>query len=292
MVVMAALSSLLLVLAFPKFSLYPLSLVALVPLIILSFKEPSPRRRFLYGFLAGIVFFSGICYWIYTVMKTFGGLGAVAAGGVFVLFCVTLACYFGLFVWLSGYLWKLSWGPAVIPLLWVSLELARAHLVTGFPWLLLGYAATDFFALARVARWTGVYGLSYLIISINVGLAWLWLRGKNKFPLWFLAAHTTLILAVVLTASRQVYPEDQKVFLVQTQIPQELALEPWDYSSQQPLLERLEQLTLSSIGRQDPPALIIYPEMPAHFYFWDDSFTRPFFESLARRTNNPKSGRS
>ncbi|OFW08297.1 MAG: apolipoprotein N-acyltransferase [Acidobacteria bacterium RIFCSPLOWO2_12_FULL_59_11] len=283
---LTASSGLLLVLAFPKFNLFPLSLVALAPLLVVAVREPSPFRRFLWGFLAGCVFFAGTCYWIYGVMHRYGGLGIAASAGVFILFVFVLALYWGFFSWLAGTLWRTSWGPIAVPFLWVALELARAHLFSGFPWLLLGYALTDYATLARMARWTGVYGLSYLLVSLNVAWAWLWLREKRKAAVSYLLIHLAFLAGLGLTASRESYPDDQKAFLVQTNIPQEVSWERWDLPTQSPLLARLEDLTLQAVGQQAQPALVIFPEMPAPFYFWDDTFTRPYAEGIAQKTNS------
>jgi len=183
----AATSGLLLVLTFPKFNLLPLAAVALLPLLLTAAKEPSAKRRLLGGYLAGLVFFAGTCYWIYNVQHDYGGLSVAEAAGVFALFCAVLAVYTAVFSWLAGYLWNLSWGPAAIPLLWVGLEYARTYLITGFPWLLLGYALTDNFPLARLARWTGVYGLSYLLVALTVASIWLLVRPGSLATLHLLA---------------------------------------------------------------------------------------------------------
>ncbi|MBI4442238.1 MAG: apolipoprotein N-acyltransferase [Acidobacteria bacterium] len=282
---MAATSGFLLVLAFPKANFVPLSLIALVPLLVVTLREPSGLRRFLWGTLGGCVFFAGTCYWVYTVMRQYGGLGVPAAAGVFFLLFFALALYWGLFAWLAGYFWPISWGPLLLPLLWVVLEFARAHLLTGFPWLLLGYALTDFFPIARVARWTGVYGISCLLVAINVAWVWLFLRRNRRAAL-----HLAVLLSACgflwLAAPQENYSTPHKAYLVQTRIPQEVAFEDWDLNTQSALLERLERLTVEAAGRQDAPALVIWPEMPAPFYFWDDAFTRPFMENLARRTNS------
>ena len=282
---LAVFSGLLLVLTFPKFHLFPLSVFALIPLILAVAQEPRPARRFLWGSVAGFLFFAGTCYWVFTVMHQYGGLGIVAAAGVFVLFSLILALYWGLFSWLAGHLWVAPWGPLAVPFLWVSIELARAHLFSGFPWLLLGYALTDYPSLARLAQWTGGYGLSGLLVSWNVAWVWLYTR-RSKAALGFTTALLAGTLLLVLAAPSETYPEDHKAFLVQTSIPQEVAWEQWDLATQRPLLDRLEALTTQAVGRQDPPALVIWPEMPASFYFHDDSFTRLYAEGIARRTNS------
>lgn len=299
---LAVLSGLLLVFSFPKFDLYPLSAVALAPLIFVTAREVKAGKRFLWGSLAGFIFFAGTSTWIYTVMHQYGGLGVAAATGVLSLLCLVLSLYWGCFAWLSGYLWqsrrepgRSRWGPAAIPFLWVALELARAHLFTGYPWLLLGYALTDYPGVARLASWTGVYGLSFLLISFNVAWAWLWMErcaersAMRTFPR-ISAAYLAVLLASTLllhfTATEESYPEDQKAYLVQTNIPQEVAFSPWTPEAQQPLFGRLELLTLDAVRRQDPPAFVIWPEMPASFYFYDDGFSRPFMEGIARQTNS------
>ena len=282
---LAALSGLLLILVFPKFDLSLLSAVALAPLLLAAIREKSPGRRFLWGYLGGCVFFAGTCYWVYLVLRQHGGLGAAEAGGVFGVLFLALAVYWGLFTWIAGYLWVARWGPLAIAPLWVSLEFARAHLLTGFPWLLFGYALTDHFALARIARWTGVYGASFLLVAVNVALVWFFTRRS-----WAAGIHlgviAVVLLLLALTPTPEIYPERQKAYLVQTNIPQEVGLEIWDEQTQAPLLDRLETLTTETAGRQEPPALVVWPEVPASFYFGEDSFTQEYAEGIARQTNS------
>ncbi|MBI4463900.1 MAG: apolipoprotein N-acyltransferase [Acidobacteria bacterium] len=282
---LAVASGLLWVLAFPKAHGSALSAFALVPLLVVTLREPSGLRRFLWGTLSGCVFFAGACYWIYSVLHGYGGLGVPAAAGVFLLFFLVLALYWGVFAWLAGYFWAFSWGPLLLPLLWVALEWARAHLFSGFPWLLFGYALTDFFPLTHLARWTGVYGLSYLLAALNVAWVWLWVR-RSRLATVHLAVLLVGCGLLWLTAPQENYSTPYKAYLVQTHIPQDVAFERWNLETQAALLGRLERLTLEAVGRQDPPALVIWPEMPAPFYFWEDSFTQSYAESIARRTNS------
>jgi apolipoprotein N-acyltransferase len=299
-------SGLLWILVFPKINLFPLSAVALVPLLLASAKESVPGRRFLQSTLSGCLFFAGTCYWIYGVMCNYGGLGVVASVGVFLLFFTVLGLYWGLFGTLAGYLWRANWGnvhwgPLAIPFLWVSLEYARSLLLSGFPWLLAGYALTDSFGLARVSRWTGVYGLSFLVVAWNVAAAWFIVR-RSKWAGAHIAAVIAVSALLVATGAPETYSEDRKAYLVQTNIPEEVAFEPWSPSAQGPLLERLRALTEDEVGHQEQTSLVIWPETPAPFYFEEDSFTRQYAQSIARDTNSyfllgivgyvPGSGRS
>ena len=282
----SATSGLLMVLAFPKFNLLPLAAVALLPMLLTTSKEPSAKRRFLGGYLGGIIFFAGTCYWIYGVQRNYGGLTVAQAAGVFALFCGALALYWGVFSWLSGYLWNHSSGPAAVPLLWVALEYARTYFpFGGFPWLLAGYSLTDYVPLARLARWTGVYGLSYLLVALPAACIWLLIRPSATATL-HLVAIVALVCGLSLTSRAEQYVEDQQAFLVQTNIPQDAAFEKWDPQTQAPLLNRLWDLTVKSVGRREPPALVIWPEVPAPFYFGHDSFSRDYAASMAQKTNS------
>ena len=219
-------------------------------------------------------------------MRDYGGLGIPAAAGVFVLFFFVLALYWGLFSFIAGYFWRARWGPLAVPFLWVAIEFARAHLVlSGFPWLLLGYALTDYFAVSRFARWTGVYGLSYLLAAINVALVWV-LTQRGKWSGVYLAVTLAVPLLLFVTYSPEIYQEDQKAFLVQTNIPEVAASEAWDLPTQAPLLNRLQTLTVGAVGRQEPPSLVIWPETPSPFYLDDNSFSRPYAEGIARQTHS------
>jgi apolipoprotein N-acyltransferase len=284
-VLLAAGSGALQALSFPKFSLLPLGILSFFPLLIFTAREPSSTRRFLGGFLAGTVFFAATCYWLYTVQAKYGGLNPFQAGGILLILVIYLALYWGVFAWLCGNCWQVSWGPAAVPALWVALEYARAHVATGFPWLLSGYVLTDFYPLARLAHWTGVYGLSYLAVALPVAILWPFLK-PSKMASLHLVGVLVLVTAFALSPVDELPPATQRAFLVQANVPQAVAFEPWDSRTQEPLFARLDKLTLGAVPEQKAPALVVWPEMPAHFYFHDDGFTRPYVERLARQTDS------
>ena len=67
-------SSLLLILAFPDFEIWPLSAVGLIPLLVVVARRPKPWRSFFLGWLTGTVFFYGSCYWLTFSMIHYGGI--------------------------------------------------------------------------------------------------------------------------------------------------------------------------------------------------------------------------
>ena len=58
---------------------------------------------------------------------------------------------------------RLAWCLACSAM-WVGLEMARARLLTGFPWNLLGVSQQPLAPLVQMASVTGVYGLSFLVV--------------------------------------------------------------------------------------------------------------------------------
>src|SRR5208282_5704344 len=101
----------------------------------------SPLQAFLLGYVCGILWYAGTCYWIYGVMHQYGGVNMPAGIGILILFCLYLAIYHGIF----GLLVSLLAGSSpfnlrallLSPVVWVAVELARTR-ITGFPWGLLG----------------------------------------------------------------------------------------------------------------------------------------------------------
>jgi apolipoprotein N-acyltransferase len=310
------LSALLQVLIFPLSGLYVLSWFALAPLVVallrarpagdleindsVKLQAATPAQAFVLAYVCGILWYAGTCYWIYDTMHQFGGLSAPMALLALFLFCLYLGLYHGLF----GLLLSLTTGSAgdhrrvlvAAPFLWVAVELARTR-VTGFPWNLLGIAQVDNIALCRIAGWTGVYGISFEIMLVNVALAAVFLVPRKKRGALLVAA---LASAAVLQAGRLIEAPvalaDHAALLVQANIP---VTADWTRDYFEQTLRQLTDLTLKSVDTNSSATaagdssrseisqakidLIVWPESPAPFYTNDPLF-RTTLSELARRS--------
>ena len=153
----AAVSGLLLALSYPTLDWGPLALVALVPLLW-AWRGAGPARAALYGFVAGVVFFAILLYWIW-YFGPYAYLPLIAA----------LAAYTALTGALVGWLGRCRLAsPWLLGAAWVLPEALRGRWpLGGFPWGELGAALHDLPAARALASWGGVTLVSYLVVVVN-----------------------------------------------------------------------------------------------------------------------------
>ncbi len=193
----AALSGILLVACFPRIHLRGLVWIACVPLLLALARETRLRRSFLLGYVGGIFFFAGSCYWFVVVMEFYGHLAPALAVLALVLFVLIDATFLGGFGLAMGFAARRSpgWALAASPFLWVAMELARTYLITGFSWNLLGYAVQEA-GVRQVASLTGVYGLSFLAVATSALLAWIVISPRRVRAGLALAGWIVVLLGV------------------------------------------------------------------------------------------------
>ena len=276
-------------------------------------KPLTPLQGAALGYLSGVVWYLGNCYWIYQTMYLYGGLAKPTSAGILALFCLYLGLYHSLFGALIA-AFRQRFGRQIVlllsPFAWVAIELARSR-ITGFPWDLLGISQIDNALLTRLAPFTGAYGLSFVIIAVNA----LWLlrvrvreRRHTRLALTAVGVAIILLSAVVLRRVQRpaVMRTDAAATLLQENLevgaaatgPQpstQQLLESFSYLSHHPgdrlflgipgqrgtdVLEFLPNPAPMSTG------LIVWPESPAPFQENDPEF-RSALSSLAREANAP-----
>jgi apolipoprotein N-acyltransferase len=153
---------------FAWFGLVPLLAAVLSPMCI---KGPRPlRRSFLLGYLCGFLWYLGNCYWIRDTMSKYGDLPAIVPVLLLIGYSLVLGLYFG-FSTLCVALVRQASGStklalAAAPIFWAGIELAAAR-ITSVPWDQLGYSQVDNALVNQLAPWTGVYGISFVLVAVN-----------------------------------------------------------------------------------------------------------------------------
>ncbi len=189
------LSSILLLLIFPKFDLRFLAPFALAPLLFVMAKTPNGWQRFAYGWAAGIFYWFFLCTWIQFVLEVHGGMGRWGGWGAFFLFSVLKALHLAVFSCLAGPLMRTVYAVPAVAALWTGIE--RTHGTFGFAWLDLGNAGIQMSIPLRVAPFVGVYGLSFIFAMFAAAVACVLLR----YPRRWLACVPVVLLIFLLPAN-------------------------------------------------------------------------------------------
>ncbi len=260
----AALSGLLLAVAFPAFNINFLVWIALVPLL-LALKGQSAKNGFWLGGVTGLVFFSGTVHWVTNSVHFYGGIALVPASLITLLLCSYLALYPAVFGAVAVHLRNSRPKLFVVaaPAVWTSLELARTYVFSGFPWSLLGYSQYRALPVIQIADITGVYGVSFTIVLMNAAFAE-FIMDRKKYGVIMSAV---LIMGLVLGYGLVKLHAQEKtgsiiVSVVQGNIEQD---KKWDPAYQSQTRAVYQRLTREALKQH--PDLVIWPETATPFYF-------------------------
>ncbi|MDQ2687232.1 MAG: apolipoprotein N-acyltransferase [Armatimonadota bacterium] len=286
----AALSGLLLIGAFPHLDWGWLAWFALIPFLT-TFPHRRLRFAFTHGAILGLVFFGGLLYWIAVFAAHAAGpaLGGIAWVGAAVALGMSLAVFAAGCQALARtgnpWAWRLG-----VPALWTLLEWGRQFGILGAGWGDLAYTQYRALPLLQQTKLTGVWGLSFLIVLINVALAewvcalfhrgWTWTAGLGRTArlgtsspcvgglvavILFLAA---LVFGVWTLRTERLQPTFVAAAL-QGDIDQNVMVTP-----------AYVQRVMETFGRQGREAamggarLTVWPETAIPGYLRDDAFFR------------------
>lgn len=266
--ILSLLSAILLVLTFPRFDLRLLAPVALTPLLIALARTANAWQRFVYGWAAGILYWFLVCTWIQFVLEVFGGMGRWGGWASFFLFAILKGLHLAVFSCLAGPLMHRWYAIPGIAALWTGLE--RTHATFGFAWLDLGNAGINMSVPLRLAPFIGVYGLSFVFAMLAVGVACVVLRQPRMRLLPLLA----LPLLWLLPAIPEHMPANNTALVVQPNVDPDVQ---WTGLS----IEKAER-QLSLLSQIVPAPLVIWPELPAPLYYYDDREFREAATQVAR----------
>lgn len=191
---LALISGAALVLAFAPFGYYLIAELSLVALLFTWHKAKSPKQAFWLGWSYGLAFFGWGAHWIYISIHNFGHAPIPIAA----LILAIMVAYLALYPAITGYLLKkfpkCNWLTYIIifPILWTSLEWVRGWMISGFPWLFLGYGHINS-AISSWATIFGVYGVSFVIAQTAGAIFCIFLYYKKIKPVLLF---TTLIAAL------------------------------------------------------------------------------------------------
>ncbi len=279
-VVLAVLSGFLTALAFPKFNLFFLAWVCLVPLLFALVRK-KPARAFLLGFVSGFVYYAILLYWIPSVPAHYGNLSPILSLLIYFLLVTLMALFWAGFCFLWAKIRRSfpRWTLLLAPFIWVVQEYAAGYLFTGFPWGLLGYSQVKNLPYLQVASVTGVYGLSFLLVLLQ-SLFVLSITTKKRLP-FFLGLAAVLFVHLggflILRAPDRT-AETFKAAVIQGNVSSDIY---WDRISDKEIEGLFERhLDLTRQAYDEGARLIVWPEFSVPLCF---SCFQPIYQEFKTR---------
>jgi apolipoprotein N-acyltransferase len=178
--ILPIISGILLIFTLPPFNISLFLWFFLTPLLFFADNEKvSTKRVFQGGFIVGVIYFAKVVYPLFSLSAWWwlDVSSVVYENKIIFLFWVLYfavlyaSLLFGVFSILYRKIRKNNIIDMVLfPFIWILFEFIRAKTLAGFTWGHIGYALHNDVYILQISRIFGVYGLSFLIIFVNIGL--------------------------------------------------------------------------------------------------------------------------
>jgi len=271
----AASTGLLLAGSQPSMNMWPLAWFGLVPLLI-AIRAVRPRRAFALGWFAGLLYFTGIFYWIAPTISTYTQISVPVGVAVLLLLASFIALFWGACCALLEWLAQAGISRVVaLPILWVFVEWLRTFFPAAFPWGGLGYSQFAALPLIQVADIAGVYGVSAVLVFCNTALVEFWRDGFSRH-LTLAVAFAAVIIAVPaygflrLAQVRSLEAGGSvRVGIVQANIAQ---AQKWRPGLEQSIIDRYLDMSRQAVERD--AEIVLWPEAAVPFFLALDARQR------------------
>lgn len=256
------------------FAFAPFGLWVLAPLCMAAFFgllcDASPKAALLRGLAFGLGLYTVGVSWVYVSLSTYGGMplwmGVIAVLG----FAALLSSLIGIMAWMLAR----STPPTsalrlmLLPFAWCVFEWLKSWVLTGFPWLDLGYSQINTW-LAGWAPVGGVYMVGLLVCVIAALLVYCVSRRSFK-----LTPSILVILAVSWWTNSLQWSESDgaalRVAIVQANVP---INQKWQADNRQRVIQNY-QMQSQAASSNDQLDLIVWPEtaLPVHLQYLSQEF--------------------
>ena len=168
------LTSLLLILSYPKFGFGFIAWIAFAPLALSLLRSKTSSQCVKISYFTGLAFNIGLLYWIYYTCRA-GGLPVLLSIAAWISLSALISIEWALFGWIAG---KIKNNKFFLPLsaalAWTAVEWLKlfvAQHAVWFPWFLLGYTQWKYPAIIQIVSITGTLGLSFMIAFTGFSIA-------------------------------------------------------------------------------------------------------------------------
>ncbi len=254
------------VLAFAPFEYWPLAFISLGLYFYLT-DTLKPKMAFFAGLAYGYGLYGVGVSWVYVSLNTYGGMpmwmGIIAVLG----FAGILALFIASASAVAAILFPKRFRLIFIGFVWVIFEWMKSWVLTGFPWLDIGYTQTPswLFSWAPIG---GIYLISFIVVIISSLLVLALKLYLAKQKLIALLAMTTVVVLLLMSfmSDRASWsnpigsPID--IGIVQANVP---INEKWQTDVRERLIEKYQSLSQQLTARQNID-LLVWPETALPLY--------------------------
>jgi len=271
-----------------------LSWFGLIPFLKVIQSEYNRNVLLKYSFLWGIIYHLIVTFWLSTNIGT-----TPAIAFIIMVLSIIILSFNTVFISLLWYYSK-DYSPRykmiLFAIIWVVVEYIRSYGLLGFPWVSLANSQTHYLYLIQNVEYTGIYGITFWILLVNVFVFHL-MKSKNKYQYLY---YFILLLLPWLTGYHLYHNQDEinpsfRGLPLIEQIPEEslsvTVIQPnigltdkRDFKNRNDMLNTLIDSTLNNVSYNTE--LVIWPEsaMPFHSiqsqhvtYFLPRLFFRDFY---------------
>ncbi len=254
------------VLAFAPFEYWPVSFLSLA-----AFFSLLPRLSAKQAFRAGLAYGYGVygfgVSWVYVSLSTYGGMplwmGSIAVLG----FSGLLALFIASTAAVSVFAFRGKYVLIGIPFVWLIFEWMKSWVLTGFPWLDIGYTQTPTWLVSWAAI-GGVYLVGLIVCMTAVSIVLLFsavLRSEFKQVGLCASAICLIALSSYLVSKvewSQVSGEPVKVGVIQANVP---INDKWQPDVRSKLISNYQTLS-HQLAQSHKVDLLVLPETAFPLY--------------------------
>lgn len=314
---LALVSAVMLILAFPDFDWWWLAWFALAPLLVAIEREGGVRGSFLLGWLFGTVFFFGTCWWLTFAPITYAAFPWWLAYFLLLIVCGIAGLFPAIFAAILSFLLKRigTWAFLAAPFVWVFTEFLR-YWMTGNNWNAIGYSQAFSPFGVPFGRVGGVLLVGFLCL-ISSSLVVAFIRKHDRWTVQIAMAGGIFALILLYSAigfefSICIGCEPMPPFIssaaqvvaIQPNVPMsgidsrkltELRRRQFEQAESE-IRERWKLQRTSDLDRglRDindtsmihlPPITVILPESPMNFMYNDDREFQQYVRDFTTRNN-------
>ncbi len=256
---LSVISGILLALSFQKFNVFFFAWIAFIPLLFCCYKNNSLKSSFFYGLIAGFICNVISLFWLFPFLY-YNLNSYIQTVFVSCLLWGYLALYFSLWTVFINLIQK-KFVPSIViffaPFFWMLLEYIRTFFLTGFPWNLLGYSQTPFLYFIQIADIFSVYGISFIVVLINILLFYFIKLKQKKFLITTIIIFSIILLYGFIRINNLNISNQNKIVagIIQPNVDQ---YKKWDLKYKESIIEEIKQSAKSFENKNID--IMVYPE--------------------------------